>query len=205
MRSSLSCSLSQGILRTSKSPSLFPALHPFFLTVSLPPDSVSLRYRSCSTLDGPYDPDSEPVEVEEISHKDETELSPKDLISRSFEEPNNDGSLVAASASSGSGSGEVPTRSIMRRASIFGPSKTTSGEKKASRTADPNSKAGKANSMSNLFSELKEKSDRKGPGAAAVGRGGVGGRGERGGGGMMSMMEEMKQKSLKRNASLKNG
>jgi hypothetical protein len=42
--------------------------------------------------------DSEPVEVEEISHKDETELSPKDLISRSFEEPNNDGSPAAASA-----------------------------------------------------------------------------------------------------------
>lgn len=144
-----------------------------------------------------------PVEVEEISHKDETELSPKDLISRSFDEPNNDGSL-AASAGSGSGSGEAPTRSIMRRASIFGPSKTTSGEKKAPRTADPNPKAGKANSMSNLFSELKEKSDRKGPGVAAVGRGGVGGRGGRGGG-MMSMMEEMKLKSLKRNASLKNG
>jgi hypothetical protein len=38
-------------------------------------------------FDGPYDPDSVPVEleVEEISHNDETELSPKDLISRSFE------------------------------------------------------------------------------------------------------------------------
>lgn len=70
----------------------------------------------------PFDPDEECVEMEEMSHKDEGELSAQDVIASAMkgDDSGGGGSGSGDSAKDDSSVGGAPTRSIMRRASLFG-------------------------------------------------------------------------------------
>jgi tetratricopeptide (TPR) repeat protein len=173
------------LLTLSRNPT-YKYIPPFrLLTVpNLPSSHFTSVDRSCQS-NGPYDPDAEFLNLEEASHQAEVDSSLIALRTAESVPKGSSDDLETTVAD------QQPTRSIMRRASIFGSSKISEKKTRAAPNLDADPKATKSNSMSNIFSEMKDPSRGLKPAKS--------------GGGMASMMEEMKQKSLRKKSSLGDG
>ena len=120
----------------------------------------------------PFDPDEECVEMEEMSHKDEGELSAQDFIASAIKGDDSGGGNGGSgdSAKDDSSVGGAPTRSIMRRASLFGSQskvviqrasstgKLDDAEQKSSSSARPKSALG---GMGGMLAEMQLKAAKR--------------------------------------------
>jgi hypothetical protein len=110
----------------------------------------------------PFDPDAECVELGEVSHKDEGEMSAQDVIASVAAAAQGSGAVGTESAAKEEGG--PPTRSIMRRASIFGSQverSSSSGKIAAEVEAKPTRPPPSLGGMGGMLAEMQLKTKKK--------------------------------------------
>lgn len=111
----------------------------------------------------PFDPDAECMELVEVSHKDEGEMSAQDVIASAAAGSQDTGRALGVGKEEVGVSGP-PTRSIMRRASIFGSQverSSSSGKIVIDSEAKPSPRPPALGGMGGMLAEMQLKAQKK--------------------------------------------